>query len=647
MSFMMRPGDSLTLAYTKLRMRRIRLAITLVVMSLLFAGLVFLSIVLSGAVNSMNDFGKEGLGGRYIVRATPFTYAPFDNQKLVDTVSGDNARLTSQKVALAKKYGLQYEPQTDQTLPLQQIQTGPGAADIKPMANPSSPLVVAALKQQNASLNNSFQDFSTRAQRQGAIHTFLSTTPDHTSGASQYSSLQVLKDGKETYDSDPSRQYDTSGLGSITSLGWNQMDSELLKPFILPGQSLAVGSDGSIPVTAPLSAVEQITGITKPGINATSKQRLDHLVNIRRAAAGKTAAICYRNAASQELLQSAILQQKDIEANRTKKDYTIPALQYNLPTTACGATSIKKDVRTAEDKASEQHQKELDAITTPQQEPKQGIITVRIVGITADMLGAGDSSLSSAGLLSSILMTSPGQGWMSPIDAFKPDSLATAAQGGNIGERPLDGQAFYAEFPDLTAAKRFIENTNCTSASSSGEPVPDDCVRSGATYTVMPFGNNAGAIEDTQRMAWEYGRYVLLAIVIIAAVIMMGTLGKIIADSRRETAVFRALGARRMHIAQVYLTYTVLVSLLVAFVSFIFGSIGAVILDRHFSADLSVNAVLTYNAADVTKQFSLYGINLLQLGGITGLIILTSLLAALAPIILNMRRNPIKDMREE
>lgn len=649
MSFMMRPTDSLTLAYTKLRLRRVRLIITLIVMSLLFAGLVFLSIVLSGVIRSTGDFGKEGLGGRYLVKATPLTYSPFDNQKLVDNLSGDNAKLINQKVAFAKKYNLQYDPKADQTLPLIQTQTGPGAADFESMANPSSPLSISALNRQNASVGNSFKDFSASARQQGAINTFQSTTPDYTSGMNQDGSLQVLKDGKENFNTDTARNYDTSGLGSITSLGWNQMDAELLKPFMLPGQSLTVGNDGSIPVTAPLSAVEQITGIKQPGVNATSKQRLDHLVAVRQAAAGKTATICYRNTSSQTLLQTAIQQQKEMDANKNKKDYAVPALQYSLPTAACGATTIKKDTRTAEEKTGEQRQKELEAITTPQQDPVQGAIVIRIIGITADMLGGGNN-ISTGSLISSILMTSPGQGWMSPISAFKPGSLATQAQGGSIAERPLAGQAYYAEFADLTAAKQFLEKKSCkipTYTPEGGQVIPEDCIRSGSAYMIIPYGNNAGAIEDTQRMAWEYGRYVLLAIVIIAAIIMIGTLGKIIADSRRETAVFRALGARRFHIAQVYLTYTILVSLLVVLISFVLGSIGAAILDKHFSADLSVNAVLTYNAADVTKQFSLFGINPLHLLGIAALIVTTSLLAAMLPIILNMRRNPIKDMREE
>ena len=43
----------------------------------------------------------------------------------------------------------------------------------------------------------------------------------------------------------------------------------------------------------------------------------------------------------------------------------------------------------------------------------------------------------------------------------------------------------------------------------------------------------------------------------IAGVILMGMIGRIIADSRKETAVFRAVGASRLAVAQVYVAYTV------------------------------------------------------------------------------------------
>jgi ABC-type antimicrobial peptide transport system permease subunit len=142
-------------------------------------------------------------------------------------------------------------------------------------------------------------------------------------------------------------------------------------------------------------------------------------------------------------------------------------------------------------------------------------------------------------------------------------------------------------------------------------------------------------------------RFVLLAMIVIATIVMAGTFGKVIADSRRETAVFRALGATRLDISQIYLTYTVMVGLLVTAVAIALGSIGAQIISNRLAPGLSVNAVLVYNARNPHMHFNLAGFDVWYLGAIVLLVLLVSLLSAVIPLLANMRRNPIRDMRDE
>jgi hypothetical protein len=648
MSFIMRPQDSFVLAFTKLRVRRIRLIITLIVMSLLFAALVFLSLITAGAVKSLQAFGKEGLGGRYIVSGYPIGQQPYDNQELVNALQDTNKDLTAKKTALAKKYDLPYEAKTDPALPLTEQQVSPDPNDRRLMANISSPLVTDALAQLNAKLPISYEDFGKLATQNGATHLYRSMSNAY-DASSKGSGIKVLKDGKEDYNKKQSDfNSQPTGLDSIVTLGWKQMNDDLLKPFLLAGQTTAVGTDGSVPMVAPYSAAEQLMGLSKLPATATSQQKLERLQAVR-AVAGKTAIICYRNQASQDLLQKAISQIADINANKNKSDYVMPNLQYSLPTEPCGPVIIKKDTRTAEEKQADSHQDELDALTAGDKEPVQGAFPIRIVGITNDVSGIG-TSMEAGGLVSSIVSSSLGQGWISPDSAFRPGDLPTKAQGGLLKDMPVAQQQYYAEFNTLAETKDFIKKYNCSPPQNEltgPNSTLEVCNKLDKHFYISPYGNNAGAIEDFQHGVWKVARFVLLGVVIIATIILMGTLGKIIADSRRETAVFRSLGARRLHVSQIYVIYTLLISAMIIVISFVLGSIGALLVSHHFESSLSVAAVLAYNARDINQHFGLFGVNGLYLGITAGIVVATALLAAAIPLLTNMRRNPIRDMRDE
>ena len=113
---MIRTRDALLLAGTKLKARRVRLVVLLVTMSVLFAGLMFLAAVSTGTIRSLTDFGKEGLGKRYLVQATPKTFQPYDNQDLVNQVKPAQEKLVADKTALAKRLDITYDAKTDQEI---------------------------------------------------------------------------------------------------------------------------------------------------------------------------------------------------------------------------------------------------------------------------------------------------------------------------------------------------------------------------------------------------------------------------------------------------------------------------------------------------------------------------------------------------
>ncbi len=650
---MMYPLDALKLARTKLKTRRVRLVVTVTTMSLLFAGLFFIATILGGVISSLKSFGTEGLGSRYLVSAQPVVAQSYNNNDLLEALKPTQADLVARKKALAKKLGLEYDEKSDQNLPLSVYQNGPNSGDVQTSVNFMSAIATAKLQEQNAAIKGiSYADFQKLAKSEGAIHSYqgTNTTMGPPIARTDGGSINFLENGKENFKAN-SQGYSgqSTGLASITSLGWHQISDDLLQPFVLDGQTTAV-KDGAVPVVAPYSAAEQAIGLKSLPATATTADKIARTVELRKTAAGKTAQLCYRNSASQALLQKALSQADEIAANKNNKDYTTPHLLYNLPAEACGPTTIKSDKRTAEEKKADTNQETFDAAFT-NTTAVQGIVTVRIVGIVPDT--NYNASISAVTVLSGILNTTLGQGWFSPTSAFQPGTLATSAQDGTIADQPLNQQMYYAEFSDLASAKQFIKHNNCSSNPTTGgfsfdpNSAVKPCAAAGTPFYIAPYGNNAGAIEDIRHGIWIGGRYVLLVVLLIASLIMMGTLGKIISDSRRETAVFRSLGATRVDIRQIYFTYAFLVSLLVIVASYLLGLFAASWLDHKYSGQLSASAVVAYNAKDVHKHFSLFGFDPLYVVVIVGLILVSAFLSAMVPLMANTRRNPIRDMRDE
>jgi ABC-type antimicrobial peptide transport system permease subunit len=647
--------DALLLARTKLRLRITRLSITIITSALLFAVLFFAVLFVAGSTKSALSFSKEGLGNRYIVTAVPSTYQMYgpDDKDALAALTPEHDALVAQKKAAAKKLDIAYDPVADSSLPLVEQKTAEGTSKY---VNFGSAALSAYTNKRNSEVAAlGYVNFQKLAKQFGATKTYQSNSLNNAGiygDRGSADTVSVIVNNKETLANTQSYG-PPSGASSITTLGWNQFDDELLKPFVLPGQNLAIGADGSIPVIAPMSAAEEILGLKPLSSSATSAEKLERLVAIRKNITSNKALICYRNTASQELYANAIQQQLQIEKNKNTKDYIAPSLIYNTSDQPCGAVGIAKDTRSAEEKRATENdlnfRAQFGAVTTPE----QSTVSIRIVGITSDM-NTG-SSFSASQIIESILRSSLGTGWFSPASAVKVSpQLAKAMHAQPFDQTPVAKLQYYAEFPNYAAAKKFIKDNNCSSDTaasfSTNGPPPSgfpECVKKGKVFTLQPYGNNAGAIEDFRQGFWNFGKYAALVTVLFASIIMMGNLGKIIADSRRETAVFRALGAKRLDIAQIYITYSLLIATLVSAVAFTIGFIGALFVNAHYSPLVSTQAVLAFNSVDVHKKFTLFGLDPQYIAIIVALIFISAFISTLGPLLSNLRRNPIKDMRDE
>lgn len=662
---MIYPIDGLRLASTKLHARRVRLTVTIIISSLLFATLAFIGAVAEGVIHSLNDFGKEGYGQRYFVQATPVMHdlGSGPDASIIDELRPTQEKLIAEKKQAAKKLGLQYDEANDQYLPFYVSKNPNGTVDNYP--NFMSPITQQIIEEKNRAIPGSdYTSFQNTVAAAGGIATYRSTagsTAIYSLSGAGNGSFTVIINNKEPT---PKNQYGPmsfKGIDTIAQMGIRGVDEDLIKPFVLEGQSTKVLDDGVIPLIAPFSAAEEVLGLSPLPQTATTEQKLSRLVEVREAIVKQTAQLCYRNSASMNLYTQASQQQSEIEKNKDNKDYQKPSLIYNIPETACGAVTVKSDTRNAEQKKMDNNQLTFDKQFGLYQEPEQATVNVRIIGLSPDYDDGYSISLSS--FISSMLISSLGQGWVAPQEALTDNSIFHKLQGGTVDEIPRSNVTYYAEFDTLANAKQFISDQTCSAVTSIDAPgqtflVPSDgppgvedlaslCIAEGRPFSVGPYGNNAGALEEFRTFVWKFSRIAILVIMAVASLVMMGNVGKIIADSRRETAVFRSLGAKRMDISQIYLTYILLVSVFIGLVAIAIGTIGAYILNSQMGPDLSVMAVTVYNAQDVHKQFLLYGFNGIYMSILVGVTVVTGLISAVIPLLSNMHRNPINDMRDE
>lgn len=644
--------DGLKLAAAKLKVRPVRTSVVIVVVALLFTGISLVAFVFSGIVYSLRGFSNEGLSGRFIVQARPIidTSFQYKDKAFLDDMLGRTASIVAEKKAAAKKLNISYDPANDMTLPT--AKGGPGGAN-DDSVNSMSPLVQTAVHEHYAGLKGvQYTDFQSLAGRFGARQMYKSTYFGMDSGPplafGQY--FSPIQDGKEQYAKLGDQGSLSTGFDTLLSNGWSYFDEDLLRPFVLSGQHLALGKDGSIPVIVPMSVAEQILGREKLLATASSAERLNHLVRMRRDAAGKTTQFCYRNQMSSDLLQQAREQIRSIEANRNKKDYVAPSLQYALPTEACGAVTISKDVRTAEEKNSAENELTFKRTYENYEEPMQQVTTLRIVGLVPDM--NYEYGMSVRALAASVLQSSLGSGWYSPIKTVQAGSAASRVSR-SYDESDVTNRAYYAEFNSLKDAREFIKSNTCTvkldlmSSQIGNAGRSKSCATEGKYFDLKPFGSNASAIEDLRQNTWRVMKYVIAIVVLLTSLVLMGIVGKIIADSRRETAVFRALGASRGNIAHIYVAYTLFLSIGVIVAALGLGALASLWLSHKYSQDISTSAVLAYNAADVHKRFALFGVEPLLVLGIAGIVLVASLISAAVPLAANLQRNPIRDMRDE
>jgi len=638
---MIRFGDAAILAYTKLRTHRIRTGIAIAVAGLLFGLIAAVIMVAQGVFDSVDRFSGEGLNNRTVLSISHMAqgggfseYEHRDDATFIAEVEAAQKALVLKKQTAAKKFSIIYDPAVQDP----------------------SPVVIDSTSKQKviseSGLNTEAVQQAAGARRAATYEAF-----DINAYIKPYSTAKVLglnavlqpadgqlaymKDNKEVLkQTTASRQqfYNQDNESPMLSV----LEASLTKPFIIDKNFDA--TKGEIPAIFPYSRAEKLLGYKPLSASVPTSEKLARLGDVRSNISKVTVAYCYRNQASASLVAQAVSQEADIARNAGNKEYTKPSLLYTVPKESdCGAAVVSADTRTAEEKKQTANQVLYEKeIGTYIGEPSQQKIVVRGVGVANDMPTTSGASVS--GVVQSLLGS-----WLGYNTLFIPADMLAKVPAQSRPDvvfapsaKPASSFAYYppetylVEFGDKTQARTLMEKTGAT----IGATVTGD------TY-VSPFGSGVLLMDELRRMFEQILVWVFLIVGTVAIIILGSMIGRTVAEGRRESAVFRAIGAKRSDIGAIYGMYALLLSLRAVVFAAVLALVLALTVELLFWHDATLGARFAYAASDTTREFHLFSLNSPYLLAIGGVIITAGLVASIIPILLGARRSPIKDMRDD
>ncbi|MEO6020498.1 MAG: ABC transporter permease [Knoellia sp.] len=657
--------DSVTLARTKVRSKRIRLLITTIVSGLLF-GLIAGGILLfDGTAASVNRFADQNLGGRYLVQGTPIIdsmqiYPDPADPKVREEVLALHTAYIAERKAAAEKYGITNYDEKTEIQPIIDDPYGDPSrpADQRKSANTES---VAWKRREAASFAKATEQSNATPEKFAADSRAAGASDTYEPRSLQHLGLTHLKDGREdlTRTEQPTTDGqqpmgESQGDSSIAGANYTIMDNDLVASFIAEPNA-ARSTPKGIPVLVPIDDVVATLG-KNLGLSKRPKDsagQIDWYRSVLEKVNGQTYTACYRNQAERERVDQARQITADLAANKDAAGFEKPGLMLELPTNACGSVTVAADSRSDEQKEKDANQRAFDAQFQPQDPPKAELVTFQIVGVlpTPQSGGGGLESV-----VSSIVGTTYGYGALIPADllAALPAPLrhdTLLAQKSVVNDPmmmqygPMGPEAAYiASFPTVDGAKAFIESNACGGGGFMDGGYYTEC---GKPFSVGTFGTSYLVVDDISTGARPYLLGLLAALFGVATIIIWAMMGRVIADSRRETAVFRAIGAKRSDITSVYLIYSLWVALRIAVFAALLGAAIAFTIEFLFAKRATDAAQLAYGVFNGNAKFHFVTVPSLLWWSILAGILAMALVAITPPLLRNIRRNPIRDMRDE
>lgn len=654
---MIRPFYAIKLARTKLRSKRGVLIASIIVASLLFAALIAMVVVFTGAEKSAYEFIRKAGNDRYLVKTTP--NIPYEKVDFLATPSLEDIRAIKafekqHYQELRDKYkslGLMYDTSLEvpalepaaylpETLPEEQ----------RVKINWTSPVIEAMRRQKFDSYaktaTNKLSDLEVIGSKYGASGYYL---VGKSSSLEPIPNLRLIQDGKENFGDSEQKAGDMSTYGYYTNAihngSYTFTDQKLLSRYLLTTDTSNLKG---IPVVVSAQEVASLFG-KKLGIGDEPKNPRDKrawLSDIQTKLNGQTYQACYRNSAEQALLEKIQRDYADMKNNQNAEGYKKPSLIYEYPAEACGDILVKEDTRTALEKQADNKAEDVQKKLGTYVVPSHRLLTFQVVGVKyaqtfTDYTKSVDEYVKS-------LLVSQDDSFTLDIPLQMYDSLPDALKVADIQQEYSARITQYAatnddfaarvlEFSNVDDARAFLNNETCPSSENSCDK----------KFKASPYGSNYLILDEIGKTFNRIATIAFPAVLGLAAIIIWFTISRIMAENRKETAVYRAMGAKRRDVTSIYITYTLLVALQIALTSLVLGVAAAFAVDYFYGPTLTDTAVAAFGILDDAPRFSLFGLYSPLLLVIVGSIFVISIIASIQPLMRNAWRPPIRDMREE
>lgn len=657
---MIRVSQAIKLAHAKTKSHRILMWLSIIIASLLFAVAVAATTIFNGGLDSLNQFVHESEGDKYRLTVTPVTpvfnqyFANLDLSKIQEMRQFETNYNTT-RTAEYQKQGLKYVVDPSQSILMpDSYPNDTTPKELRYRLNTASPIANAFLlhKQQQwmDAATNKTNNLMQLARQNGVSRIY-----DNTIAGGPWimpsSNTTVIVDGKENFQSNGNN----TSNNSINNSLYLAVNDNLIK------RNIDVDSDqklNGIPVVLSASSFAETFGGSlniSPKRPAKIADQSKWLKDIKDKAVGYTYQVCYRNNVEKEMLNKIQQDYVVINSHSNDKNYPAPSLQYNYPTTPCGDITIKSDARTSQEKsaqAASNEQKQREGIAI---KPYHELITFQIVGVF-DTQYSDKSSSSLATLLGAALQANtytatdvalvPNQLYNKMNEQFRPKHLTDDERNSAITffiDSP-DFRPLTLEFVDSDSLTKFAQKYTCQTGDLISNYGNDDCNK---PYRSVVYGINSIAINS----AVKHGRQILLlalaVIVLLSLIVIWFTIARMIGSSRHETAIYRAIGAKRRDITAIYILYAIGLSFRIAVISTTLGLIIAFIMNNQFQAEATSILASVFGLVDAKISVNLFQPDISALIIIVAMSIITSLVASIQPIITNVLRPPIRDIREE
>lgn len=648
--------SAIRLAKTKLKSKKIATGIVAVMASLLFFVLIFGGMVFSGVEQSTKKILNKINGEKYLVQTNAIFRQVFLTNKDLDSIEKVRAAKKFEQEFWTKrklkyeKLGLKYDNREETPLLVPDALKSLDKSlpkELQMSFNRQSPVFAAYEKAKTEEIlkqrKNKFEDLKDLSERYGASGYY----PIYQVKLESFPQTRLIEKGVEDFkQTEKISSISDNGLlmakNAVRNSDYVFMAKKLVEKHLILDQNHKLKG---IPVIMTFQEAARMYG-DKVGVSEHEPdavaEKIEWQKKLQEKVAGMTYEVCYRNEIEQGMLAKIQSDFAEMKLNEGNEEYVAPKLIYDYPKQACGDILVKKDERSKAEKKNEAKRVEVLKKLGEYRPALHQKITFQVVGL----MNPKEKVQKITSLENYVRNMFSGENRsmaVIPIEMYEklPEEKKDLV-GWSKGEMSdiLEYAVRVLEFNSREEAKKFLDE-----AVHRGSVINYD-ENHNKEFMGEIFGINYLAILEIEELV---GKFVLIVfpIVSILAIIMIGFLMmKLMDENRRETAIYRAMGAKRGDIAKIYSIYVGILSFRIAVLALVLGVIAAKIMDLVYVPNIKamIQSILGINSTGL--EFSIFEISGL-IYVVVGMIFLSSMLAALGPILKNTWRSPIRDIREE